>query len=206
MVVAGRRPDHVGDPGARRTGRGRDGRPPPEPPQLAPGPRDARGPGRRDGRHPGRGAQARSTSTSSGRCGRSRRSRPTWRTSPGALPDRTARSPVSRRTAPRRTCRPAPPAPDRSRRRRPASRRTIVGVGAVTDPLDTRATGIIPRPAVSPARHRVRGQGEGASMVTRLRSTWLAGGGAILLVLSLSGIVAAATLVGDGGGVRRPAC
>ena len=37
-------------------------------------------------------------------------------------------------------------------------------------------------------------------MVTRLRSTWLAGGGAILLVLSLSGIVAAATLVGDGGG------
>ena len=37
-------------------------------------------------------------------------------------------------------------------------------------------------------------------MVTRLRSTWLAGGGAILLVLSLSGIVAGATLVGDGGG------
>ncbi len=37
-------------------------------------------------------------------------------------------------------------------------------------------------------------------MVTRLRSTWLAGGGAILLVLSLSGIVAAATLAGDGGG------
>ena len=37
-------------------------------------------------------------------------------------------------------------------------------------------------------------------MVTRLRSTWLAGGVAIVLVLSLSGIVAAATLVGDGGG------
>ena len=37
-------------------------------------------------------------------------------------------------------------------------------------------------------------------MVTRSRSTWLAGGGAILLVLSLSGIVAGATLVGDGGG------
>jgi len=37
-------------------------------------------------------------------------------------------------------------------------------------------------------------------MVTRLRSTWLAGGGAILLVLSLSGIVAGATLVGDGNG------
>lgn len=37
-------------------------------------------------------------------------------------------------------------------------------------------------------------------MVTRSRSTWLAAGGAILLVLSLSGIVAGATLVGDGGG------
>ena len=37
-------------------------------------------------------------------------------------------------------------------------------------------------------------------MVTRLRSTWLAGGGATLLVLSLSGIVAGATLVGDGSG------
>ncbi len=37
-------------------------------------------------------------------------------------------------------------------------------------------------------------------MVTRVRSTWLAGGGAILLVLSLSGIVAGATLVGDGAG------
>ncbi len=37
-------------------------------------------------------------------------------------------------------------------------------------------------------------------MVTRLRSTWLAGGGAVLLVLSLSGIVAGATLVGDGSG------
>jgi hypothetical protein len=37
-------------------------------------------------------------------------------------------------------------------------------------------------------------------MVTRSRTTWLAGGGAILLVLSLSGIVAGATLVGDGGG------
>ena len=34
-------------------------------------------------------------------------------------------------------------------------------------------------------------------MVTRLRSTWLAGGGAVLLVLSLSGIAAGATLVAD---------
>jgi hypothetical protein len=34
-------------------------------------------------------------------------------------------------------------------------------------------------------------------MVTRLRSRWLAGGGAILLVMSLSGMAAAATLVAD---------
>ena len=39
---AGRRPDHVGDPGARRTDRGRDGGPPAEPPELAPGARIAR--------------------------------------------------------------------------------------------------------------------------------------------------------------------
>ena len=34
-------------------------------------------------------------------------------------------------------------------------------------------------------------------MLTRLRSTWLAGGGAMLLILSLSGIAAGATLVAD---------
>ena len=34
-------------------------------------------------------------------------------------------------------------------------------------------------------------------MLTRLRSSWLAGGGAVLLVLSLSGMAAAATLVSD---------
>ncbi|MFL5643049.1 MAG: hypothetical protein ACJ771_11965 [Chloroflexota bacterium] len=34
-------------------------------------------------------------------------------------------------------------------------------------------------------------------MVTRLRSRWLAGGGAILLVMSLSGMAAAASLVSD---------
>src|SRR6478672_6706377 len=85
----------------------------------------------------------------------------------------------------------------RGRHRLP--RRTIVRVGGFPDPLDTRAHGQSSRGlAVSPARHTVRGQGEGASMVTRLRSTWLAGGGAVLLVLSLSGIVAGATLVGDG--------
>ena len=39
---AGRRADHVGDPGARRPGGGRDGRPPAAAPQLAPGARDAR--------------------------------------------------------------------------------------------------------------------------------------------------------------------
>ena len=40
--LAGRRPDHVGDPGARRSGRGRDGRPPAAAAELAPGARVAR--------------------------------------------------------------------------------------------------------------------------------------------------------------------
>ena len=34
-------------------------------------------------------------------------------------------------------------------------------------------------------------------MLTRFRSRWLAGGGAVLLVMSLSGMAAAATLVSD---------
>ena len=46
--LAGRRPDHVGDPGARWPGGGQDGRPPAGPPELAPGARVARRPIRRD--------------------------------------------------------------------------------------------------------------------------------------------------------------
>lgn len=43
-------------------------------------------------------------------------------------------------------------------------------------------------------------------MLTRLRSTWLAGGGAMLLVLSLTGIAAGAALVADTAGtVVEPA-
>ena len=101
--LAGRRPDHVGDPGARRTGRGRDGRPPPQPPQLAPGPRDARGPGRRDGRHPGRGAQRGQRLLRAGAAvGPGDRGLSRGRRQARSLTDR-AGTPVSGRTAPRHT-------------------------------------------------------------------------------------------------------
>ncbi len=42
-------------------------------------------------------------------------------------------------------------------------------------------------------------------MLTRLRSTWLAGGGALLLALSVTGFVAGATLVADTDPLVGPA-
>ena len=42
-------------------------------------------------------------------------------------------------------------------------------------------------------------------MLTRLRSTWLAGGGAIILTLSISGIAAAAVLVAHNVDIVEPA-
>ncbi len=95
-----RRPDHVGDPGARRAGGGRDGRPPAAPPELAPG---ARGPGRagrRDERASRTPRSRPSTPTSSGRSAPSRRSRPTSRTSPSARRRSRAGTAVPYRTAP----------------------------------------------------------------------------------------------------------
>ena len=51
---------------------------------------------------------------------------------------------------------------------------------------------------------RVRGGKRGISML-KLRSTWLAGGSALLLVVALSGLAAAAPLVADtSAGLRRP--
>ena len=84
MVAQCRRPDHVGDPGARRADRGDDGRPAAEPPELAPGARVARPADRRDEPASRKLRSAPSTTISNGRSARCRRSRRTWRTSRSA--------------------------------------------------------------------------------------------------------------------------
>src|SRR5829696_7467844 len=53
------------------------------------------------------------------------------------------------------------------------------------------------RPAFCRTPHSIPGARERRSMLKHLRSTWLAGAGAALLILSMTGLAGAATLVDD---------